>query len=373
MLCVRNRFRYNLLLMVRLKDVAQLANVSVATASKVLSGGVESNRISDEVCQRIRESSEKLGYHPNYSARSLQSGRAQAIGSLMGNPDHIDALGVMWWAQINVGLLKATLQHEHQLVSIGGGGSHTSMRQAIQSLQERRIDALVIPGYLSQHPLIEEMETGRMPVVLASGAEERALPTVDFDEVKGVYNGVKHLYDLGHRHLQWVYSRKPNFTGNDTRHKAFEQATRSFGIETQSLVIPSLEAERTTEGDIEGVRQALIQHWSESPPKATAVIAYDEWIAFGVYAAASHIGLSIPHDLSVLAFDDLFASIAYPPMTVVSLRLHEIGIQSVELALQVAAQPDKWSQWRKHRVLVEPQVVVRRSTAPPKPATDLSS
>ena len=106
---------------------------------------------------------------------------------------------------------------------------------------------------------------------------------------------------------------------------------------------------------------------AESPDalrRATAVVAYNEPVGFGVYAAAMELGLRIPGDLSVVSFDDVYAHMAYPPMTVVSLMMYHVGQRAVQIVMEMAGDAEASRRLRRDRYKVTCQLVLRKSTGP---------
>ena len=120
------------------------------------------------------------------------------------------------------------------------------------------------------------------------------------------------------------------------------------------------------EDQIEVTNMNLLARGRDALRRATAVVAYNEPVALGVYAAAAALNLSIPHDLSVASFDDLYANVAYPTMTVVNQKLFEVGGKVAEVLLEMIQQPSAWTNLRSARFKVSPELVVRRSTAAPR-------
>jgi DNA-binding LacI/PurR family transcriptional regulator len=110
-------------------------------------------------------------------------------------------------------------------------------------------------------------------------------------------------------------------------------------------------------------RAAFLEGWL-SGQRGTAVVCFDERMAFGVYAAANELGLRIPDDLSVIGFDDIHASMAYPAMTVVSHMLQQIGRSAARLALEMVGDRRAWKRLRGRRERVPATLVIRQSTGP---------
>jgi DNA-binding LacI/PurR family transcriptional regulator len=119
------------------------------------------------------------------------------------------------------------------------------------------------------------------------------------------------------------------------------------------------------EDQVRLTRQAVLAQWPRLRAAVTAVVAYNEAVALGVYAAAAELQLRIPTDLSVVAFDDFYACLAWPPMTVVSLMMYELGVRTVEVLLDMVGDRVAWKRLRGWRQRIPCRLAVRESTAPP--------
>ena len=84
---------------------------------------------------------------------------------------------------------------------------------------------------------------------------------------------------------------------------------------------------------------------------------------------SAELGIRIPDDLSVVSFDDLYATVAYPPMTVVNQKMYDVGIKAVEVLMEMIRHPSAWAELRGERYKVPSELVIRRSTAPPRDAS----
>jgi DNA-binding LacI/PurR family transcriptional regulator len=350
--------------MITLQDVARAAKVSVATASKALSKDFRSYRISEECQQRVQAVCRKLGYQPNYLGRSLQSGKSWAIGTLQSVSLGVHE-NVPLWSQMNAGMTSAAIEQGYQLVTLGAARGQSPIRSGIQALRERRIDGLVVPTHLCTGQAIKELEKSSFPVVLAAWPKQCALPAVELDEEPSATQVVQHLIDLGHRRFLWVAPGDARDFYEKRRFQEFRAAFAARGLKAET-VSAGYSQERMIRKDdqIEAVRAKLLAESRDALRRATAVVAYNEPVGFGVYAAAMELGLRIPGDLSVVSFDDIYAHMAYPPMTVVSLMMYDVGQRAVQIVMEMAGDTEAWERLRGARYKVTCELVLRKSTGP---------
>jgi LacI family transcriptional regulator len=354
--------------MVSLQDVARKAGVSLATASKALHQGVESDRIGGACRQRVVAACQELGYRPNHLARSLQSGKAGSIGSLFGETTQNLENAVLWYVT-SAGMMAAALGRKTQVVTIGASRRESPIDAALQAAQEKRVDGLVVPPFLLSPARVKQLEASDVPIVLVAYPKATQLPTVEVDDEAGAVQEVEHLHRLGHRRMLWVAPGDTRDYYERRRRRAVYAAAADRDMTVQDIAGDySLRRTPRKEDQIRLARQAMLAYWRPYPDPITAVMAYNEAIGLGVYAAAAELGLRIPGDLSVVAFDDFYAHVAWPPMTVVSLMMYELGVRAVEVLLEMVGDQGEWNRFRGWRQKIPCQLIVRGSTAcPPGP------
>lgn len=342
--------------MIRLKDVAEKAGVSVWTVSKVLNPGADTARISDECARGVRAAAETLGYRPNYHARSLQTGRAQALGLVLQGSEGSDVPRDQFWSFMLRGVETRARSLGYDVLIIGPKGTQNEIERGVEYVKEQRVDALVVPGYMSAVAYSDMLENYDVPAVLATSPRPSWRHTVvELDPAPGIAAAVEHLVALGHRKLLWL---GPDDEGGRKRQAAFTRAAKAAGIATGLVVF------KTTANGTDAViaeAQRVFSAQLKEKFSATGVVCYNEAAALGVYAAAAEAGLKIPRDLSVIGFDDIHAAMALPPMTVASHMLEEIGARAAELAVELTQKRGKRRNPRVERIASK--LVVRKSTA----------
>jgi LacI family transcriptional regulator len=350
--------------MITLHDVARAAEVSVGTVSKVLRHGAEQYRISESCRERVLAASHKLGYRPNHLARSLQSGRGYAIGSLLGSLAQSLENAHLWIA-MNAGMTAAALDHGYQVVTLGARCGQSPIQSGLEALDERRIDGLVVPPFSLTPPLLKQLEARHAPIVLMAYPKSTQLPVVEVDDTIGVTRVVEHLSALGHTRFLWVGPGDGRDYYEKRRRAAFRAAMDARGFKAQMIGIGySLSRLTRKEDQIEATWAKLRSLAKDGLQQATAVVAYNEAVSLGVYAAAAERGIRIPEDLSVASFDDFYAAVAWPPMTVVSLMMDKLGALAVEMVLEMLNNPTAWSKLRGSRQQIPCELILRKSTGP---------
>jgi LacI family transcriptional regulator len=326
---------------VTLKQVAAEAEVSLATASRVLhrSGGRE---VRGLLAERVQSAAERLGYVSNPHAQALARARSSTVGLIV--HDVTDpyfaaiATGAMHAAHADgVMVMMAATFRDPELELDYLGRLRAQGARGVLLAGSGSTDAAV-SGRLAEAIAAFTREGGR---VTAIGARPDAdVDAVVPDNVDGARRARAHLEALGHRRIGVV-------SGPDTL-LTVRQRLEGLG----DGLTTTIEADFTREGGYEAAKQLLAEH-----PDLTALIALNDVMAAGVLAAAKDAGRDVPGDLSVIGFDDLpFTADLSPALTTVRLPLRQMGERAMALLL---ADPDETSP----RIVDIPvQLVVRAST-----------
>ncbi len=325
---------------VTLKQVAAEAEVSLATASRVLhrSGGRE---VRGPLAERVQAAAERLGYVSNPHAQALARARSSTVGLIV--HDVTDpyfaaiATGAMHAAHADgVMVMMAATFRDPELELDYLGRLRAQGARGVLLAGSGSTDATV-SGRLAEAIAAFTREGGR---VAAIGARPDAdVDAVVPDNVDGARRARAHLEGLGHRRIGVV-------SGPDTL------LTVRQRLEGLGDALTTIEADFTREGGYEAAKQLLAEH-----PDLTALIALNDVMAAGVLAAAKDTGRDVPGDLSVIGFDDLpFTADLSPALTTVRLPLRHMGERAMALLL---ADSDETSPTTEE---VPVELVVRAST-----------
>lgn len=271
-------------------DVAALAGVSSATVSRALRG---LPTVADSTRAKIELAASELGYQINRQASGLASGRTLSIGLVA------PWLGTWYTSQVIVGAERVLEASGYDLLvaSVPSDTLDPFLKRA-RSFGQRVDGTLLIDVYVAGDSLNQLAEIGG-PVV-SLGEIVGPYPSVTIDNVAGAKGATQHLLGLGHRRVGLIRGAEPNGFSSPVRRRreaGWHQAHRDLGFDIDESLI--VDGNDVAEGGHEAIQQLLSL---ADPP--TAVFCTSDHMAFGVLAAASELGLSIPGDLSVVGFDD---------------------------------------------------------------------
>jgi len=352
---------------VTIYDLARCLKLSHSTVSRAMNH--PDSAISEQTRERVLRLAREMGYSPNYHSRSLQTGCAMTLGLISCG----GGAGEWFWRPMLGGVEQGARALGYDVLVVGQTKGRTEFQCGLDYCREQRIDALVVPGFAIPTRFAEDAMIAAAVVVVAgnSGHGASSLDCVDFDPAPGIAAALEHLAALGHHRILWfdVHGRELQGAPAQRRELFCHAAQRmALDVRVASCIAP---ARRIDEQDAETALRCF-PGALDGFPEATAVVCYNEASAFGVYAALAERGLRVPTDMSVISFDDIHATIAAPPMTVVSHMLTEIGFESAKLAIErsQAKQPGKQARTapaagRTH--LIPAKLIVRKSTAAPGP------
>ena len=343
---------------VTLKDVAALAGVHPATASRALNPETRL-LVSGETANRILAAADSLGYRPNTVARSLRTRRSHTVGVLI--PDLTNPL----FPPIVRGI-EDRLAADGYVALIGNTDSDDDRERLVfERMRARHVDGFVSATAHLSSPLLAEAASAGIPVVLVNRhAKGYGFPAVSVDNERGIGLAVSHLVSLGHRRIAHIAGPQDVSTGL-SRYRGFMGAMAAHGLAVDPDLVAHAAAYSLEEGD--RCCRALL----DRELGCTAVAAGNDMLAVGCYAALEAAGLSCPQDISVVGFNDMpFIDRLRPPLTSVSFPHYKVGTEAGRLILEqiaAAGQHGAGHGGDSGKILyLVPELKVRGSTAPPR-------
>jgi len=193
-----------------LKDVATLAGVSIATASKVLNTGKELDRISEDCADRVRRAARELAYTPNYHAQSLMTRKAYNLGFSLDVAPGQNAIGGYYTGSLIGGAECKAREEGYLLTLTGPSKTETGVQRALGELRKKRFDGLLVPGLIGQELNRSFLTESELPVILLEYDDTTLIPVIDVDAAAGIIQAVEHLIKLGHRDILWLGFDQPS-------------------------------------------------------------------------------------------------------------------------------------------------------------------
>lgn len=327
---------------VTIVDVAAEAGVSFGTVSRVINNDVH---VRPETRQRVLEAMQRLGFVANRQARSLAGGRSNSIGVLV--PD----LGTGYIGEIIRGIdAELGLQGLDLIVYTT---HRTASREAtyVANLARGMVDGLLLVLPRNPADYVGTLTQRKFPFVLIDhqGAG-RDCPAVGATNWQGAYDATEYLIKLGHTRIGFITGWMDLGCAVD-RLAGYRAALRTYHL----LEDPALVYEGTF-SQPDGYSGAMTFLDLPNPP--TAIFASNDVMAMGAMDAIRNRGFRIPHDISVIGFDDIpQASLVRPALTTVQQPLEKMGRVATQMLLDLLQQPDRETE----RIELPTKLIVRES------------
>jgi LacI family transcriptional regulator len=343
---------------VTLTDVARACGYSVSSVSIVLSGAPLADNLSPKTRRTIRESAEKLGYRPHVFARSLRMQRSNTIGVIVF--DMSDPFCTLILRGIDKRLQPAGFLP----VVMDAHNQRERFERYLEMALDRRVEGLVVVAnwlFVSIDAL--RLTKEKLPTVLVGRDLHRAgVRSVLVDNERGGYLALKHLYELGHRKVNFLLGPK-QLSDSSRRWAGMRRFAVQAGLDiadSRVLQLPGLSDPLT--GFSSGAE--LTGTWLTNGKKFTAIAAFDDMTAFGAIRGLNNHGLRVPEDSSVVGFDDVpMAELATPSLTTIRQPMEAMGRYAAEVVTDEISNGQGKGEGLK---LLDPELVVRQSTAGPK-------
>ncbi|MGW8483152.1 LacI family DNA-binding transcriptional regulator [Microbacterium sp. NPDC055903] len=272
---------------VRLSDVATVAGVSLATASKALN---DSPLVSAATKARVREVAARLDFRPNALAQSFASGRSQVIGVLTHRASSSFARLVVMGAVVELGD-----RERAALVLDGRIRVQQEMAESIRKLRDRRIDGLLVVGAGHRQAMPSVTHQFEVPVTYAytsSDAQDDVTYLPD-DEAAG-YLATRHLIERGRTRIAHVTAEETNIP-TARREVGMRRALEEAGLKPVSTVHGNWRREWGVAGTERLLDEGVV---------FDAIFCGNDHIGFGVLEALAARGLSVPDDVAVVGVDN---------------------------------------------------------------------
>jgi LacI family transcriptional regulator len=341
--------------MITISDVAARAGVSAATVSYVLNDRTTSVRISEDTRSRVMESAAELGYRRNEFARAMITGKTQLLGFWVMQSNREPVVRVL------AGAMKEADNNGYFIKMLGFDNGSLDSRILERCVEWRLAGVIVIHAPSEAVSSLQpKLDNSGIPIVIVDGQQqpEGSISIRSRDE-HGITSLVEHLVSLGHSNIAFIGGKPKDDVISLRREQAYLCGMKRFNLARFSRVeYGCWEADCT-----ERVARQMLSHKLERP---TAVLCAGDHTAMVVIRTAVEMGIAVPHDLSVVGFDDLAAAELYnPPLTTVAQPFEEMGRVAVQRLLRCISAKEQKNSGSDEilQELVTTRLIVRGSTA----------
>ncbi len=330
-----------------IKDLAKALNLSPSTVSRALRDHPD---INPQTKKRVVSLADKLDYHPNSIARSLQTKKTKTIGVI------VPEIKQPFFASVINGVEEFAYAAGYTIIVCQSNETYEREVFYTRSLVSLRVAGVLVS--LSQTTQnfdhFSMLQRRHVPVVFFDRVSDKIkASSVVVDDYKGAFDVVDHLIKSGYRRIAHLAGPK-NLSISKIRLKGYQDALKQANIpfEDKMVVHGGLD---DTDGII-GFQKLLSFH-----PLPDAVFAVNDPVATGVFMAMKEQGLRIPADIALAGFSNThLASLLDPPLTTVEQPSYEIGKIAAQLLMEQINNSDE--HFVPKSVVLKTHLVVRSST-----------
>ncbi|RBW69825.1 LacI family DNA-binding transcriptional regulator [Bacillus taeanensis] len=336
-------------------NVAEKANVSIATVSNVING---KGRVSKKTVDRVNKVIKELGFSPSMAARNLKAISSHMIGVVVPTLGHKGRLHAnpFYWDLVS-GIEEGARDREfHVMLTSVVEGEET-----FSFVKERHLDGLIVVGGYEGMKSVEHLLSLDVPCVFVdSYLSNPDLYQVFLDDKAGGYMAAEHLTKLGHKRIA-VITEDRGHRGSEgvnyNRYLGYKKALEEEGIPVEEELIFEKDVTTSAGSGYKVGREVLAKL-----DDVTAVITFSDIMAMGLMKYLNEHHINIPHDISVVGFDGLFfTEYMSPSLTTIYQDTVRKGQEAMQLLLD---QIDGKNSVVKRKIVLSPELRVGGSTAP---------
>jgi DNA-binding LacI/PurR family transcriptional regulator len=326
---------------VTIRDVAKAAGVSPSTVSRALSSP---DIVDAATRERVLRVADHLGWRPNRAARGLITGRTGNIGLIL--PD----LANPFFPSVVKGIQSQAHQADYQVFVADTDEDASAELGLVRSLS-KQVDGIILCSPRMKPAELRDA-AGLAPVVLVN-RKAGTMPAVAIDNTDGMRQLVDHLTGLGHSRIGFVAGPRSSWSAKE-RLRGLRLATSAAGVE----LVEVGHFAPTFDGGSEAVEGVLLSG-------VTAVVAYNDLVALGLLDALRSRGVEVPRDLSLVGIDNIpMSAMIHPALTTLAIPKEQAGRRSVDLLLQLLADPTDASGPAALTRELPTELLVRQTTGP---------
>lgn len=333
---------------VTLKMVAQRVGLTPGTVSAVLNNAPSSQSIPQKTKNRIHAAAKELDYRPNFLARSLRNKRTYMIGVIA------EEIGDSYGSLVISGIEEYLQGKDYFFLTVVHRHNPELLSRYSQLLVQRGVEGFITVD-------MQLREALPLPTVAVPGHKDLpGVTNIVLDHQHAARSALNHLLQLGHKDIAFMKGQ-PFSSDSEYRWHAICQVAAELKIQIR----PELTVQIDIDDPTPQLGYPFARQLLERKVPFTALFAYNDISALGAIRAFQEAGLAVPGDISVIGFDDIQgAAYSVPGLTTVRQPLVAMGrLAAQTLLARIEGQSDYPAE-----IPIEPELVIRQSTAPPKAA-----
>lgn len=310
-----------------IRQIAQKANVSLTTVSRVLNGTAGQIRICPETERHILDIAKELNYTPNFLAKGLRSGKSNLIGVILGDVNKSSH------ARLLQGIDSYLASNKYGVVVRTKGSPGENELDSIHFLLDRKVDGMIVNSEIyrfmynckESRASIEKLHNENIPVILVGQNSKFELdtPFLGHDDRLVGHMATRYLIGLGHKSILCITNSGNGNPVGVLRMQGYKNALAEAGIELEQKLILNINPSSSTYSTVgyESMREYL-----KGGVRFSAIFSHCDAASVGIFKAIKEFRYTIPRDFSIISVDnDEYANYIDPPLTSIWLDDYELG------------------------------------------------
>lgn len=332
---------------VTIKDIAKRTGLSVTTVSRALN---DFDDVNAETKELIRQTAAEMGYVPNSLAQRFQKRKTDTIGLIL--PTFGPRFSDPFFSELLAGIGNVAANRRYDLLVSTRAPGDEELLAYHQMVQGQRVDGLVVVRTRRQDERIDYLRSVKFPFVAFGRTEgELDFPYVDEDGMFGMRSVADHLVNLGHQRIACIAS-PPELMFSQYRLDGLRSRLQELAAPFDQTLMRV--GDLTQRSGYEQTMELL-----DLPTPPTAIVAFNDLMAFGAMSAAQNRGLVVGSDISIIGFDNIpMAAHSHPPLTTVDQPIYQIGSRVCEMLVKCV----EGEALQEKQVLLQPELNIRESS-----------
>lgn len=331
---------------ISIKGIAELANVSVATVSRVINNN---GRFSKETQEKIETIIEEYGYVTNMAAKSLRISKSKTIGLIVPNIDN------EWFSRLSLQIENFFFKEDYSVFICNTSQDENKEIAYFKSLNSKLVDGIICISGIEQIPV--NVITRDIPIVCIDRKpkDHSNAYYVESNHYSGGYLATEELIKQGCKKIA-IVSRNKTLSVNKQRLEGYRQALKDYHLkeykELQLLLNPS-------KANYEGARETINQLIKQKIP-FDGIFATNDWRAYGAMIALIENKIKVPEQVKIIGFDDIFISQScHPSLSTIKQDIYGLAKKASDLLLKLMNDIDIEDEHKRYILPVE---VIRRDS-----------
>ncbi|MBU9711185.1 LacI family DNA-binding transcriptional regulator [Evansella tamaricis] len=326
-------------------DVAQRANVSKTTVSRIVNGNY--SHTTEETRKRVMAAIEELDYRPNALAKGLKSMKTNVIGIVLSN------LKNPFWITALEGVEDTCYELGYNLMICNTNEEPEKEEEYIREFEMRQVDGIVINPTVRNYNLYEKLIDSIPMVVINRRIPGLATHNVVFNNVKGGFLAVNHLFNNNRKNIAVLAFNNPFVSTWRDRLEGYQSAILAKGLSTSDFKELKLEQSN------KDVKTQIVNYLSQNRD-IDAIFSTNNMITLEVLSALKEMNLKVPEDIAIVSYDEtVWAKHLNSPLTTIrqpGYQMGKIAAQNLIESIQEGRKP------KPRTIELEPELIIRDSS-----------